>query len=278
MTRMDVLVPAFSIAADSAAIEIGARLAADHGGEAAALIVGVSLGSEYAELQNTLSVALADIIAGADSAAAKARRELVEWIAARQPGMPVFDATIEAAAALDEIVGHARMADLIVCTRADQYARARSELVQDILFKSARPVLLLPPDARVNEAWRRITIAWNGSASAVRAVSGALPLLQHAESVRIVTIDARQHIARRGEKPGQDLAAYLARRDVEASVHNLDGLGRDHAERLEEAAADHGADLIVMGAYGHSRVREFVLGGVTRSLLARSQFPLLLAH
>lgn len=274
---MDVLVPAFTLDADEAALRLGAELAERHGGAAAALIVGVWLGSEYASTQRPLSEALADLLAGAKSAAAKERARLADWIERHRPELEMRDVSVESAAARDEIVAHARMADLVVLARAQAFERARRELVEDVLFKSGRPLLLLPEGSPVR-TWRRVLVAWNASAPAVRAVAAAAPFLNAAAHVRIVTVDAVPSVAGHGEPPGAELAAYLARRGVSAELCNLDGLGREHAQRIEEAALDLDADLIVMGAYGHSRTREFVLGGVTRSLLAASRFPLLLAH
>jgi nucleotide-binding universal stress UspA family protein len=137
--------------------------------------------------------------------------------------------------------------------------------------------LLLPAGCRP-KGLKRILIAWNASTPAMRAVIGALPLLSAASEVRIATIDAVPSKAGHGEAPGRELAAYLARRGVDAEVVNLDGLGRATAQRVNEAALDFDADLIVMGAYGHSRAREFVLGGATRDMLAAPTMPLLLSH
>jgi nucleotide-binding universal stress UspA family protein len=278
MGYLDVLVPAITLEADESALRIGADLASQAGGSATALIVGVWLGSEYAHEHKPLSDALADLVAGARSASATERAKVLGWIQAHCPQLQVRDATIESAAALDEIVAHARMADLTVISASEGHGRARRELLEDIIFKSGRPVLMLPQSMQRAKAWDRILIAWNASAPAMRAVVSALPLLRTATQVRVVTIDAAPSKAGHGEAPGRELAAYLTRRGVRAEVSNLDGLGRTHAQRLREAALDFNADLIVMGAYGHSRARELVLGGVTRDLLATPPLPLFLSH
>jgi nucleotide-binding universal stress UspA family protein len=278
MDYLDVLVPVIALDTDEGALRAASDLAVKAGGRATALIVGVWLGSEYAHEQRPLSDALADLVAGARSASATERGKIVTWIERHHPQLDVRDATIESAAALDEIVVHARMADLVVLAASERHKRARRELLEDVLFKSGRPILLLPTGSRRADAWDRILIAWNASAEVTRAVVNALPLLKAASHVRIVTVDAAPGKAGYGEAPGRELAAYLARRGVRAEVSNLDGLGRDHAQRLSEAALDFSADMIVMGAYGHSRAREFILGGVTRDLLGAPPLPLFLSH
>lgn len=91
-------------------------------------------------------------------------------------------------------------------------------------------------------------------------------------------MDALPSLVGHGEAPGRELAAYLARHDVNVGVRNVDGLGRAHAQAISEAALDFDADLIVMGAYGHSRANEFFLGGVSRDLIGNAPLPLFLAH
>jgi nucleotide-binding universal stress UspA family protein len=278
MDLVDVLVPIITLESDETALRTGAALAAQFGGGATAFIVGVGIGSAYADVESPLSEALLDLAAGAKSAAARERAAITNWIARHQPDIGLRAVTVESAATHDAIVGHARMADLVVMRASGKHGRARRELIEDVLFKSGRPLLLLPASFKRKRDWNRVLIAWNASTQAMRAIVGALPLLRAATQVRIVTIDAAPSEAGHGEAPGHELAAYLARRRVSAEIANLDGLGRDPAQRLEEAALDFDADMIVMGGYGHSRAREFVLGGVTRELLGGSRFPLLLAH
>jgi len=106
-------------------------------------------------------------------------------------------------------------------------------------------------------------------------------LLQRAEHVHVAIFDAQVHAAEHGEQPGAELLQYLARHGVQAKVHLLDGGGvrrGDIGEALLSQAADLSADLLVMGAYGHSRLRETILGGVTRTILQSMTIPVLMAH
>lgn len=278
MALKQILVPVMTIEDDQAALSAGADLAKHFDARAIALIVSIGQGSEFAHTQTPLSEVLMDLVKGAQSEAALERTKITAWLERSQLAFEVRDVTAESALARDEIVAHACVADLIVSARHGRHNDARRELLEDVLFKSGRPMLLLPSSPRPKQRWERILIAWNAKAEVVRAIAGAMPLLQAAKEVRIVTVDAAPARAGRGEAPGRDLAAYLARHDVQAEVSNLDGLGREHGRAIADAALDFDADLVVMGAYGHSRVREFVLGGVTRDLLAESKTALLLAH
>jgi nucleotide-binding universal stress UspA family protein len=262
---------------DEAALKAAGALAQAFEAKAAALVVAVHLGSDYAARQQPLSAVLEDIVAGSQSHAGKQRRRIEAWLAAAPHDFELRQLTIESAAGRDEAVAHARLADLIVMTRPLAHDPARRELVEDILFKSGRPLLLVP------EAWRRqrwdtIVIGWNAKAEAVRATSGALPLLKRAKRVIVATIDATPSAAGHSPAPGREIAAHLACHGVRVEVHNIDGLGRTHGLALLDEAVAAAADLLVLGGYGHSRARELVLGGVTRELLIASNIPLLLAH
>ena len=184
---------------------------------------------------------------------------------------------IEEAVAEDQVVAHARTSDLVVMTRPAEQDPARNALIEDVLFKSGRPMLLVPEDWR-SKRWDTIVIGWNAKAEAVHAVSAAMPLLQASKGVIIATVDALPSAGGHSLTPGSEIAAHLARHGVAVEVHNLDGLGRTHGKSLLDEAMAVDADLLVLGAYGHSRAHEFVFGGVTRELLTGSSVPLLIAH
>lgn len=278
MTFKEVLAPIISLEADEMALRVVADLAARFDAHATALVVSIWAGSEFAHEQRPLSEALADLAAGAQSQSALERGKIIAWLERNDLNLEVRQVSVEAAVARYESVAHARMADLVVARRCETHAHVRRELMEDMLFKSGRPVMVLPPETSKAPDWDRILIAWNARAEGVRAVVAALPLLCRAKQVRVVTVDAARSAMGHGEPPGRELATYLARHGVTVEVCNLDGLGREHSRALSDAAMDFGADLVVMGAYGHSRAREFVLGGVTRELLREARVPLFLAH
>lgn len=154
----------------------------------------------------------------------------------------------------------------------------RSNFTEYVLLHCARPVLVVPsgiePPAGLGQ---RIVIGWNGSHSATRALSTALALLERAERVELLVFNPELAGDAHGEEPGADIGLYLARHRIPVQVSAARAEG-DVGEALMAYAGRNGADLVVMGAYGHSRMREILLGGVTRSALRTARLPLWMAH
>lgn len=185
----------------------------------------------------------------------------------------------EAAWADDEIGERARYADLTLVgdgLMLDPELRART--IDGALFGSARPVLIMPKAKPATLSPRTVVLAWNSQVEAARAAREALDILIGAKTVHVAMVDPRAAYGRNGEEPGADIAGYLARHGVSVSVERLPSAGRRVDEVLNQFASDIAADLIVMGAYGHSRMRERVFGGVTRSMLDNAVVPVLMAH
>lgn len=148
----------------------------------------------------------------------------------------------------------------------------------DILEKTGVPILLIPSSWQGNDPGRRILVGWNGSRQARRAIADAMPLLTAADAVDLLIVDAEQHAPLRDEEPGADMAAYLARHGVKVELLRVQSNDRAAADVILQQAENRGADMIVIGAYSKSRLREAFLGGVTRSLLAELRIPLLISH
>jgi len=175
----------------------------------------------------------------------------------------------------------ARYADLVVLSRdvdpEPGIPPGVRRLPEHVALRGPRPVLVVPPGYADQPIASTVVAGWDGSTQALRALAAALPLLAHADGVRLVLVNPDQLSDVHGEQPGADMALYLARHGVKVDVV----LERTHAtagDTLMKIARAAGAGLIVAGAYGHSRYREWVLGGVTRELLERTPVPLLLAH
>jgi nucleotide-binding universal stress UspA family protein len=172
--------------------------------------------------------------------------------------------------------------DLVVIsqTAPDEFQpRLRSDFPEYVLLNCSRPVLVLPLTGVDGEFGRRVTVAWNGSAEAVRAITSAIPLLQRAEKVELIVFDADGGKNLHGEEPGADMALYLARHGIIVEVTaTRSEAGHEEGDALMSFAVDHGADLIVMGAYGHSRFHELLLGGMSRTALGSSPVPLWMSH
>lgn len=169
---------------------------------------------------------------------------------------------------------HALHADLSILTQPeDGFAQAAFE---GALFRSGRPVLIMPPQWSGQAPGKRIVVAWRAKREAARALADAAPFLAQAEAVKIVTVDAIP--GDYGEGPGRDIATHLARHGLSVELSNLDSSGRAVEGVLLEAADAFQADLIVMGGFGHARLTEFVFGGVTRALMRAAPTPLLMSH
>ena len=168
----------------------------------------------------------------------------------------------------------ARLHDLTVLDAEPLAVAPDRELMDGVLFRSGRPVIVVPAGHDAFSA-RRLIVAWDGSAQAARAANDALPLLKAAEAVEIVCVGDTEKLL--GSVPGAEFARHLARHGVHVTVNDLP-VEVDAAETLRRETALFQADMIVLGAYRHSRAREWFLGGVTQSLLARSPVPLFLTH
>jgi nucleotide-binding universal stress UspA family protein len=184
--------------------------------------------------------------------------------------------------ALEAVRLSTRYSDIVVVGQHDPYADEDSgtneSFVEELVLAVSHPVLIVPYAGHFASPWKRVLIAWNASPPAARAVNAALPLLQRAEEVRVAVFDTDKTGAEHGEIPGADLALHLARHGVKASVTEQGSPAGDVGCGILSRAADFGSDLIVMGAYSHSRARERVLGGTTRTLLGSMTVPVLTAH
>jgi len=176
----------------------------------------------------------------------------------------------------ETLASECRTADAIIGTRLYGHDLANPEILETVLFESGSACLLAPPKM-APASYDTVLIAWNNSSQAARAVLSALPILQKAKNVIIVMVHKHEPPEYQQEAPGADIAIHLSRHGISAEIEHLSGW-HNPAEALLEEAKNRSADLIVMGGYGHSRFREWVLGGVTRDVLTSATIPILLAH
>ena len=175
----------------------------------------------------------------------------------------------------DILVDYARLRDLTIIPipetdSVDQW------YAESVIFGSGRPTVVMPEAPRRPPAIDSVVVAWDFSRTAARAVWDALAILQKAKTVRVVTVTNEKVID--STRSGEELAKHLSRHGVTVVLENVNAAGRTIGESLETYVASCNADLLVMGAYGHSRMREFILGGATRSMLARPPLPVFLSH
>lgn len=176
--------------------------------------------------------------------------------------------------------GHALACDLVVVGVASAERKGHFDhiMAEDLILECGKPVLTVPESYSGDPIGRFATIAWNSTRESARAVSDALPLLRKCERVSVVTVDAADLVYQVGEVPGADICRFLARHGVDAQAQTTDSGNKSTGEAIIEWAKGQGADLIVMGAYGHWRLRELVLGGATRDVLRNSAVPLLMSR
>ena len=193
-----------------------------------------------------------------------------------------FDANgiyCETAWADDDVGSRARYADVTLIGASLQTDPSlRNRTIDGALFYSARPVLLATNRQPVTLRPKKILLAWNSTMESARAAREAMALMESAEEVNVVLVDPSAAPARNGEEPGADIATYLARHIVNVTVDRLPSAGRRVEEVLNQHAIDISADLIVMGAYGHTRLRERIFGGVTKAMIERPIVPVLMVH
>ena len=201
------------------------------------------------------------LIAAFESEAAKAG---VSFESIRQACNPAERAEV--------LVEYARLRDLtIVPESGDRW------IAEGLIFGSGRPTLILPQHSGTGPfALGTVVVAWDFSRAAARAVSDALPLLERSAEVRVVSVLNEKHFDRKHS--AEELSRNLSRHGIDVVLDRVDAGGKKIGSVLDDYVESHAADLLIMGAYGHSRLREFVLGGATRSLLSEPPLPILFSH
>jgi nucleotide-binding universal stress UspA family protein len=184
---------------------------------------------------------------------------------------------------VDEAVSQAALgADLVIVGQADpENSRSATppDLAEQVALRSGRPVLVVPHIGASTPPGERVMICWNDSREAVRAITGALPLLAKAQRVEMLIVDPPNATDEdRARNSGKEIAGWLGRHGVKAEIVRDAATAGEVGNAILSRAADHNVDLIVMGIYGHSRLREMVLGGASRTLLSSMTVPILMAH
>ena len=234
-----------------------------------------------APLQHLLSdTFVAALVASEREKSAAAAAELSAAFEASAKKAGVFQETLTKTCftsdAPDVLTREARLRDLTIVPAILEGTNYRW-YAESIVFGSGRPVLLLPQRSRTRElALDTVVIAWDGSRPAARAVADALPFLERAKKTHILTVLNEKELG--SESPAAELSKYLKRRGIDATPDCIDAAGRRIGEILSSYLTSNRADLLVMGAYGHTRLREFILGGATRSMLSNPPLPILLSH
>ena len=224
------------------------------------------MGEEIGAIQNKIAV---ESMSRAEEVFQKqissAGLEKVEWLTA-------FDDYVNA------MTLQARYADLVVISQSDSSdaSGVAMDFPEHLVLTAGRPVLILPNVGDLPSVGKRILVAWNASQEAMRAVSNSIPLLRSADRVFVVTVNSKA--SKNGSTPNENFIRYLERLGVHTELKESYGVEIDVGNELLSHASGLSADLIVMGGYGHSRLREWVLGGATRTMLETMTIPVLMSH
>lgn len=178
-----------------------------------------------------------------------------------------------------KMITHARASDLVIIGQrnpAEIESDRSNDYPERLILKLGRPALLLPHAGTVQKTFDNIIVAWDGGREAARAIADAIPFLKLAQHVKILTMSESADLE--NDLPDVDMAAYLARHDVKAEIERNQSIHIAPADWLLSRAADSHANLLVMGAYGHSRLTELVLGSVTQSIMRQMNLPVLMSH
>lgn len=222
-----------------------------------------------------------DAIVAAEQARSERLKTIFETTAANRAFVAewreVRPETSDLAAA---VLDYARASDLLVASQSDPNWELSGlfDFPERLVLESGRPVLVIPYAGAYGEIGKRVTIAWSGKREGARAVFDALPLLKGAEAVTLLCVVSNAADAKPGGLPGTEIAAALARHGVKVTVQKSVAEDIGVADDILSRLADSGADLLVMGAYGYSRLREMVFGGVTQHIFKHMTVPTMVSH
>lgn len=279
MALKDLMVVVDDSAASAARIDVAAQLALRDDGHLAALYCVASL-----TLPGYIEAEIPEEVRANQRRYAHEQAEKAEALfndAMRRHGLTdrsewrAVHAPLAEAAAL-----HGRYADLVVVGQLDPQRERDRPVVhpEDLVFDCGRPILVVPYAGRFATVGERILVGWNASREAARAVGDAMPLLTQAKRVVVMAVNPRSGRGGIGDEPGADIARHLSRHDVRVEAAHISTREVEPGDTMLNAVSDESCDLVVMGAYGRSRLRETVLGGMTRYMLQHMTVPVLLSH
>ena len=272
-----LLVPVDERQRSARSIELAGRLAREFDSHVVGLFVQPSTyipGAAHLEGSHKLAEDLRENLVREPTRLAKAQFDA----GVRAAGITTAEWRTAAGDRADELAVHARYADLVILNQTDPHDLDATHFASAVLMSLGRPALLLPYVGEFRSVGNDVLVAWSATREAARAVTDALPLLRRARRVVVTAVDAQPSPDGHGESPGADIAVFLARHGVKAEVAPVASGGADPGTVILSRAHEQGADLIVMGAYGHSRVRQIMLGGATRTVLQSMTVPVLMSH
>lgn len=273
------LFTAIHVDQDTAELERAMEIAAEMDAFLLVLVLGIAPpppASPYGVVSNEIWAG--SMTEGQERARARAQDLTTRLANAGRPGV-VEASYVDRSTIATLSARFARYSDLTLLAPRNRAFEALLGCVSDgALFESGRPVVLLAEGETTFPRPKRVMVAWDASVEASKAVRDAIPLMQQADAVDLVLVDPVPTFDGHGPEPGADLAAYLARHAISSTIHCLPKEGRDVSETLTRMATETGADLVVMGGYGHSRLRQRIFGGTTTTMLKGGDLTVMMAH
>jgi nucleotide-binding universal stress UspA family protein len=261
------------------ALNTAAAMADARGGHLVVVCLGIDRTQPGAYYAGANAIALQHTLAEAQSDARAVEAKVRERMGQSSATTEILSVTAQIGAVGSLVADFTRFADLSVVLRpyGDNRSVEDVAIVEGALFGSRTPVLVLPPGVETAVAPQSAVIAWNESLESLTAVRAALPMLAKCKTVNIAIIDPPKHSSDRSD-PGGSLAEMLARHGIRSDISILAKTMPRISDVLCRHVRDSGADVLVMGGYGHSRFREAILGGATRNMLELAEVPVLMAH
>lgn len=281
MSIKDILLhldPATDMEAD---IEAAVRIAEANDAHLAALYTAASMPAWPAYTYAGLPGDVLDTIESHEAKAAEDVRATYEKVVSRSSVSVDFrQARVYSAEVAETVARHARHADMLIMgqSKPDSPRAGGAEVVEEAILGAGRPVLVLPYVGNRETMGQNVIVGWDGSREAARALNDALPFMRKAKSVHVMIVNPQSKADNFSELPGADISLHLARQGLKVDLMEEKASDIDPANLILSRAADIGADLLVMGAFGHSRIRESLLGGVSRSILRQMTMPVLMSH
>lgn len=257
------------------ALKLAGSLAQASGAHVIARVLGIEVPRAYSPLSGMAASYVDEANAAMKQRTEARARDAAHLLGAQARSVDCLARTAPHGLLVDEMLALGRLGDLSVVNCATGRFDDGGALLETLLFESGRPVLVTPPQASEFRAGN-ILVAWDGSSRAARAVADAMPLLRSADRVDIVCVTNEKDLRR--SSPGVELAGALARHAITPEVNDITATDRNAARAIREHAVAVKADLLVMGAFAHSRLRQMVLGGVTDSMLRDAELPLFMSY
>ena len=221
------------------------------------------------------SAFLRELIVQSDKEAEAVTARLTEQLSALGPHAELRRLDVFPGQIGNTLAAESRTADLFIGTRPYGDPTKSAHIEEAVLFRCGRGCLFLPPKVTSEARFGTVLVGWKNTREAARAVAEAIPMLQQASNVVVTMVEEAGYC--HGSEPGADIGRYLSRHGIKPEIRMVNNAPVPGTALLREAAAA-GANLLVMGAYGHSRLQELVLGGATRDVLANATIPVLMAH